>query len=56
LDERLKDRVCNTKDQLFACLQEGWAALPVDILTNLVDSMPRRIEAVIEARGGPTDY
>ena len=27
LDQRLKDRTCSTKDQLFAYLQEGWAAL-----------------------------
>ena len=53
---RLKNRVCNTKEELFACLQEGWANFPVHILTKLVDSMPSRIEACIAAQGGPTKY
>jgi len=56
LDQRLKDRVCNSEEELFACLQEGWAALPVDILTKLAESMPNRIAAVIATRGGPTKY
>ena len=56
LDHRLKDRVCNSKAELFACLQEGWEALPVSILTKLAESMPSRIEKVIAAGGGPTKY
>ena len=56
LDFRLKDRRCNTKQELFECLREGWEALPVDILTKLADSMPSRIQAVIAARGGMTKY
>ena len=30
--------------------------IPIDTLLNLVDSLPRRVEAVIAAKGGPTQY
>lgn len=33
-----------------------WNAIPVDICTNLIDSMPRRVAAVIKAKGGYTKY
>lgn len=37
-------------------LEEEWEKIEPEILTNLVESMPRRIEAVIEAKGYPTRY
>lgn len=33
-----------------------WNAIPVQTCTNLIDSMPRRVEAVLKARGGYTKY
>jgi hypothetical protein len=56
LDRRLKNRVCNTENQLFEQLQEGWDDLPQDYLKKLVDSMPNRCRAVILARGHGTKY
>jgi transposase len=56
LDSRLRARTCNTEVELFQILQEGWRELGADLLTKLVESMPRRIEAVLQARGGPTKY
>ncbi|OXA46682.1 Transposable element Tcb2 transposase [Folsomia candida] len=35
---------------------EAWEYLDPDFTKKLVDSMPRRIQAVIEAMGGPTRY
>jgi len=29
---------------------------PINTLLNLVESLPRRVEAVIAAKGGPTSY
>ena len=55
-DHRLKDRACNSKAELFACLRESWEALPVCILTKLTESVPYKIEKVIAAGGGPTKY
>jgi len=44
------------KDDLFKMLKQAWDQLPQDTLKALVHSMPRRIQAVIEAKGGHTKY
>jgi hypothetical protein len=56
LDSMTKDRICNTEDELFACLEEAWYSIPVDYLRKLALSMPNRIEAVLQAKGGATKY
>lgn len=56
LDNMCKDRRCNTKEDLFAVLQEAWKRIPEDYLTSLVESMPRRLNAVIDAKGYATKY
>ena len=42
--------------QLEKCVKASWKAIPAETIKNLVDSMPRRIQAVIAAKGGPTKY
>ena len=56
LDRNLKHRQPANSDELFALLQEGWRALDVKLLTSLVESMPRRCQAVIDAQGYATKY
>lgn len=56
LNESIKDRSCSNLEELFEVIKTGWEKLPVDILTNLTDSMPNRIEAVIRNKGYPTKY
>lgn len=56
LDHRCKDRQCKNEDELFNLLHNEWQSLPAEVLHNLVSSLPRRIEAVLKARGGPTKY
>ena len=56
LDKRLAERTCNSEKELFNELEKGWNELPVDLLTSLVESMPRRIQAVIDAEGEATKY
>ena len=56
LDQRLKTRKVNTEAELLECLIEGWNALEPELLTRLIDSMPRRIEAVLKAKGYATKY
>jgi len=51
LDLRMKNRKPGNLDQLFETLQEAWNNLPVDLLNKLVESMPRRCQAVIDAKG-----
>ena len=41
---------------LAARLKAAWDEIPLEQVTNLIDSMPRRIRAVIEAHGGQTRY
>ncbi len=43
-------------DELKATVKETWASIPPQQYHKLITSMPRRIEAVIEAKGAPTKY
>jgi transposase len=56
LDVMCRDRKCNTKEDLFNVLQEAWNRIPLDYLNALVESMPRRLNAVIDAKGYATKY
>ena len=56
LDRRCEGRKPTNQDDLFQLLKAEWEKIPVSVLTNLVDSMPRRCEAVIAAKGFPTKY
>jgi len=48
--------VFSGKDQLWSALQEAFANIPADHIKAVYESMPRRMEAVITAKGGPTRY
>ena len=58
LERRLRARpsrptsVCDLTNALL----EEWSKIPINTLLNLVESLPRRVEAVIAAKGGPTSY
>jgi len=56
LDDKLKFRNCQNEEQLFDALKRGWEALDPVLLTSLVDSMPRRCQAVIDSKGYATKY
>ena len=56
LDRAAVDRQPRNDQELFAVLQEAWNALSPDLLASLVDSMPRRCQAVLDARGYATKY
>ncbi len=43
-------------DDLKATVKETWASIPPQQCHKLITSMPRRIEAVIKAKGAPTKY
>ena len=48
LERRLRKRstALKTKDELFSALQQEWAAIPSSYFKKLVESMPRRVQAV----------
>ncbi|GFX66688.1 transposable element tcb2 transposase [Trichonephila clavipes] len=45
-----------TPTDLRTALQDSWCQLPPALLQTLIESMPRRVAAVLRARGGPTRY
>ncbi|XP_064617029.1 uncharacterized protein LOC135481028 [Liolophura sinensis] len=51
-----RDNAPQTLQELAQALREEWDAMHVDVINNLVDSMPRRLLAFICARGGHTRY
>ncbi|GFV36001.1 transposable element Tcb2 transposase [Trichonephila clavipes] len=42
--------------ELWTILANIWQVIPMERLRKLVQFMPRRMAAVIKARGGPTHY
>ena len=42
--------------ELWVWVQVEWEAISVQKCQKLIESMPRRIEAVIKAKGGYTKY
>ncbi len=44
------------RTELRTALANIWQAIPVERFQKLVESMPRRVAAVIKVRGGPTRY
>lgn len=58
LKKRLLDRNEDflNLEQLANAVVEEWQDIPQLLINNLIDSMPRRVAAVMRARGGPTRY
>ena len=44
------------KEDLIRAMQEEWAKLDMEEVNKLIESMPRRLQAVIDAKGGSTKY
>jgi transposase len=42
--------------EMHEALHQAWADFPNDILDHLIESMPHRMAAVIEAKGGSTQW
>ncbi len=53
---KMRDTRPNNADDLKAAIKETWASIPPQQCHKLISSMPRRIEAVIKAKGAPTKY
>ncbi len=51
-----KNKRPKNADELKATVKETWASIPPQQCHKLITSMPRRIEAVIKAKGAPTKY
>ncbi len=53
---KMRDTRPNNANELKATVKETWASIPPQQCHKLITSMPRRIEAVIKAKGAPTKY
>lgn len=56
LDRRIRKHKISSRNQLGNILMEEWGKIGHQVTNNLVASMPRRLQAVIHAKGGPTKY
>ncbi len=53
---KMRDTRPNNADDLKAAIKVTWASITPDQCHRLIASMPRHIDAVIHAKGGPTKY
>ncbi len=53
---KMRDTRPNNADYLKTVIKATWASFTPEQCHRLIDSMPRSIDAVIHAKGGPTKY
>ncbi len=53
---KMTDTRPNNADNLKAAIKATWASITPEQCHRLIASMPRRIDAVVHAKGGPTKY
>ncbi len=53
---KMRNKRPKNADELKDTVKETWASKPPQQCHKLITSMPRRIEAVIKAKGAPTKY
>ncbi len=53
---KMRNKRPKNADELKATVKETWASIPPQQCHELITSMPRRIEAVIKAKGALTKY
>ena len=56
IERKISVRKPSNQHDLFELIKRTWEEIPIDALVNLVDSMPRRCNAAIVAKGFPTKY
>lgn len=56
LERRLKGKKAKNANEKFSQLQEEWNKIPQSTIDALVESMPRRCKAVMDAKGFATKY
>ena len=44
------------KKELFDLLKKEWYKIDLNIINKLIESMPRRVIAVLKNKGNPTKY
>ena len=53
---RARNPLPRNKEEMWVALQKEWANFPLEALNTLYESMPRRVAALLKARGNHTKY
>ena len=53
---KLAGKRFRSHDEVWEATLEAWNSITAEQLMKLIESMPRRLESVIKANGGPTKY
>lgn len=56
LDKKVRNHHISNKNDLKKCLMEEWTNIPPEYTKKLVDSIPKRLKAVITSKGYHTKY
>lgn len=56
IERGLQGQKFSNSDKLFVAVEQQWKNLTPAYIETLIESMPRRCKAVIDAEGGPTKY
>ena len=56
LDRKKVEHAPRNAEECFEVLQREWHNIPQDFITNLYESIPWQISAVIKAKGGHSRY
>lgn len=56
LEQKIRKHNISNRDDLKEALIKEWNQISVETCKKLVDSMPKRIETLKNAKGGPTKY
>ena len=56
VNQKIDRENCTNSEILFKRLEDAWNAIPANFISNLIASMPRRCQAVIENKGFATKY
>lgn len=56
MERRIRKFHITDRNSLKDALERAWNEITPEITENLVSSMPKRLQAVIDSKGGPTKY
>jgi len=56
LDRERNKRQPTSKEELWEVLKEAWYNIPEDYFRKLQDSLPKRVQDVLRAKGGHTKH
>ena len=56
IDNKIERTNVKTSEELFEQINKAWREIDMRIVDSLIESMPRRMKAVIKSKGGPTKY